>query len=495
VTLLDDHPTTATAAPVIRAAIYQRVSRLKDGKNDDPGEDERSVRQQRVANEKACARYGWIVAPEHRYEDPGLSASWFATKARADWQKVLAAIEGRQFDILVVWETSRASRDPEEWIPLLSECRRNGVMIYSTSEDELYDLSKASRWKELATAGIDNAYESERTAGRVKRGVEEHAELGQPYATVPYGYYRTYEMVPGKRKPVVTQHKHPEHAPVVEDIIKRVYRGESLMSIAQLLNDKGILSPRGAKWTMRTVRRIALNPAYIGLRSHNGSTTEGTWDALVDETVFYGAKRILTDPKRTTTRPRRAKWLASCIARCGVCNGWMAVLRRGTSRTVYQCRDRGCVWIEREQVDDYLIKLVIERLARPDGYRHLPDGADESAVEELRGQLAGLRAELDGYADDAAEGRIDRSFAARVVSKLNIKIAEVQRRIEQAITPPALVGLLAGDPGEDVRTRWNRAPVSAQREVLRLLFSEIMIAKGPGDVDERIAIDWRGVHD
>lgn len=80
-----------------------------------------------------------------------------------------------------------------------------------------------------------------------------------------------------------------------------------------------------------------------------------------------------------------------------------------------------------------------------------------------------MRAELDGYAENAANGAIDRSFAAKVVGKLNAKIEEVQRRIAAAVTPPAL----AGDPGEDVADRWNPAPISARREVLRLLTTSI----------------------
>jgi site-specific DNA recombinase len=486
-TLLLDHPATAT----LRAGTYERVSRIDDDATDQR-ERERSVEQQRAENGKACARYGWTLTDEHRYHDPGRSASRFATKAREDWQHVLAAVKARQFDVLVVWETSRASRDPEEWIPLLAECRRTGVKIYVTVEDELYDLSKARHWKILASAGIDNAFSSEETSMRVQRGVDDHAADGKPYATVPYGYHRTYEMVPGKRKPMVKQHKHPEHADVVEDLIKRVAGGESLKSIAQRLNDDGIPSPRGKKWTMRTVRRLALNQAYIGLRVHNGTTTPGTWDPIVEDPgVFYAAQRILTDPKRTTTRPGRAKWLASCIASCELCEGWMAVVRRGENRTVYQCRDRGHVWIERGELDAYLIKLVIERLSRPDAYPNLPGQADETAVVALRAEEAALRAELDAYADDAAEGRIDRVFAAKVAARQNTKITEVQRRIEAAVTPPALAGLLSGDPGEDVRTRWDRAPVSAQREVLRLLFTSIVVRKGPGEVEERVVVEGR----
>src|SRR5918998_635237 len=398
---------------VTTAALYGRVSQLKT----DGVDRERSVDQQQAENEKAAVRRGWTVTA--RYSDPGRSASRFARRARENWERVLAAIRAREFDVLVVWETSRASREAEEWLPLLGECRRSGIQIYVTSDDELYDLSKPKQWKTLATDGIHNAYTSEETSLRVKRDADASAEAGRPHGQVLYGYERIYDP---KTRELIEQRPHPEHAPVVADIITGVYKGESLMSIARRLNDAGIASPRGAKWTMRTVRRVALNQGYIGLRGHNGHTTRGIWPAIVDPAVFYGAKRILTDPKRTITRPGRAKWLASCIATCEVCGGWMAVIHRGGSRTVYQCRDVGHVRIERTAVDDYLTALVVERLSRPDAYSHLPDGADESAVAALRAGEAGLRAQLDGYVDDAAEGRIDRAFAAKVVSKLQDKI-------------------------------------------------------------------------
>lgn len=144
-----------TGRDTTTAALYGRVSQLKT----DGADRERSVDQQQAENERAVARRGWTVTA--RYSDPGRSASRFARKARENWERVVAAIRAREFDILVVWETSRASRDSEEWLPLLGECRRSGVRIYVTSDDELYDLSKPKQWKTLATDGIHNAYTSE----------------------------------------------------------------------------------------------------------------------------------------------------------------------------------------------------------------------------------------------------------------------------------------------------------------------------------------------
>ncbi len=146
------------------------------------------------------------------------------------------------------------------------------------------------------------------------------------------------------------------------------------------------------------------------------------------------------------------------------------------------------------ELDECLTKLVIERLSGPDAYPHLPGRQDEAAVVALRAEEAALRAELDGYVDDAAEGRIDRQFVAKVVAKLNTRIADAQRRIEQAITPPALTGLLPGDPDDpddNVRKRWDRASISAKREVLRLLFASIVVSKGTGEVGKRVAVEWR----
>lgn len=467
----------------LTAALYGRVSRVKADR--DRADRERSVDQQLADNEKACARRCWTVTA--RYADPGRSASRFATRARENWQHVCDAVKARAFDVLVLWETSRASRDPEEWIPLLAECRRAGIRIYVTADDELYDLTKPKHWRQLASDGIANAFSSEETSLRVKRDADASAEAGRPSGPVLFGYERIYDP---KTRELIEQRKHPENAPVVVDIIESVHRGESLKSIARRLNAAGIPSPRGSTWGPPAVRRTALNSGYIGLRGHNGHTTQGTWDKIVEPDVYYGARRILLDPKRTTSRPGRAKWLASCIATCELCGGWMAVVYRG-SRTVYQCRDRGHLWIERGDLDDYLTGLVIKKLSRPENYPHLSDGSEETAVVALRAEEAALRADLDGYVEDAAEGKIDRSFAAKVVAKLNTRIADAQRRIEAAVTPPALAGLLAGDPGEDVSTRWDRAPISAKRAVLRLLFASIVVAKGPGEVDERVAIEWR----
>ena len=111
---------------------------------------------------------------------------------------------------------------------------------YATADDELYDLTKPKHRKTLASDGIANAFSSEETSQRVKRDTDAQGELGRPLGHVPYGYKRIYV-----DKELIAQYKHPEHTPVIVDVIEIVYRGESLMSIARRLNDAGIPSSRG----------------------------------------------------------------------------------------------------------------------------------------------------------------------------------------------------------------------------------------------------------
>ncbi|MGH3755806.1 MAG: recombinase family protein [Pseudonocardiaceae bacterium] len=113
----------------VTAGTYERVSRVKDDRED----RERSVDQQQAENAKACQRYGLTITA--RYADPGRSASRFARCARENWQHVLEAVKARRFDVLVLWETSRASCDPEEWIPC---CPPRSVRM------------RASRWLRLS---------------------------------------------------------------------------------------------------------------------------------------------------------------------------------------------------------------------------------------------------------------------------------------------------------------------------------------------------------
>jgi DNA invertase Pin-like site-specific DNA recombinase len=87
-----------------------------------------------------------------------------------------------------MWDTSRASREPEDWFAFLRRCRVGGVLIYVTTEERTYNVTIARDWKTLADAGVDNAYESEKKSRDIKRGMDANAANGMPHGVRQFGF-------------------------------------------------------------------------------------------------------------------------------------------------------------------------------------------------------------------------------------------------------------------------------------------------------------------
>ena len=108
----------------VRAGVYQRVSRLATAQDRKEIERARSIEEQNKANQDDCDRNGWTITD--RYEDPGLSASRFATKDRPDYRRLLADIGVGKLDVVVLWESSRGNRELAGWAQFLTRAGRVG---------------------------------------------------------------------------------------------------------------------------------------------------------------------------------------------------------------------------------------------------------------------------------------------------------------------------------------------------------------------------------
>lgn len=444
--------------PQVRAAVYGRQSRNK----------EKSITEQITTGTAVITEEGWQHAGT--YSD-GTSASRNARTVRDDWQRVLGDIDAGLLDVLVLWESSRGDRTPETWFAFLSLCRTKGVRIHIVSHERTYDLKRARDWKTLAEEGVSNAYETELLSVRVRRGHAGAAASGRPsHGRAPYGYRRTYDPSNGE---LVGQEADPGTAPVVREIVARVARGEPISTIATDLNARDVSTLAAQRWYRQRVRDVASNVAYIGLRAYNGATFPGDWPPLVEPAIFWEAQRVLSDPKRVTTRPGRQKHLLSYLgtAPCGA--GLTAVRGR------YRCVDDGCVTIVQAETDDLVTRMVIGRLARPDAYKALRRAGAESDRDVIaaRREAAELTAKLNEWRLSAARHETTPASLAVIEADLTRQIRTAERKAEHAAIPPALRQIL--EPGADVRVRWDGAPLPARREVIRAL---AVIVIGPAAV-------------
>jgi hypothetical protein len=167
--------------------------------------------------------------------------------------------------------------------------------------------------------------------------------------------------------------------------------------------------------------------------------------------------------------------------KCNVCGSPISITH--VRRSQYRCSVNGCVRISKDDVDEVVRGAILAYLSREDFYQEWGVSSEGSPeVEQIAGELAQLRAELE-EAERTVPASIHEAKAfARLIEGLTASIAEKETRQRELTTPSALAGLI--EPGADVAARWKAAPVSARRKVAEILLSpeflgEVRITRSP----------------
>lgn len=426
-----------------RAVVYGRQSRNKA----------KSIAEQVTAGVEVADANSWTVAAT--YQD-GSSASRRARKTRDDWPRVLEDIAAGAVDILILWEASRGDRNLTTWSGMLDLCIKHGVSIYVIADERLYDPRKHTDWSTLANAGVTSAGESNLLSVRVLRGQGGAAKAGRPsHGRTPFGYVRRYDSSTGE---LVQQDPDPEAAPIIREIFDRIASGEAVSAIVDDFNARKLRTSGAQKWYRVRVRDLALNPAYLGQRVYNGSTTKGIWPALVKPAKFYAVQRILNDPKRVTTKPGKQVHLLSYLAVCHLCGADLCAVRGR-----YRCQAKGCVTIVQADMDAFVTAMVLARLEQPDVYeqlRKLGEHADREVVD-AENEIARLNGKLAVWRKSAANDETTPESLAVIEADLTRQIRALEHKARLGSIPPELRQIVGTDA--DVRSRWEAAPLPAKR--------------------------------
>jgi site-specific DNA recombinase len=468
----------------LRVGLYCRVSRDKD----DPGDKGKSPDDQEAAGRAWAARVGAVVVEPTYKEKDSRSASRFATKEREEFTRLLADIEAGKLDIIWFWELSRSQRRLDVFADLRDLCRKWGVLL--AIGDRVHDPDDYADMLGPSVLSVMGELESEQTSKRVTRGKKSYAHQGNRAGRVPYGYRPVYDPQTGKSvrdEPDWLDGDNPaENSPaaVVIEIYDRLLAGESLTKIRQDLNRRGIRSRTGAQWYNQTIRNMVLSPTYAGLRVHQRDqhdTLEKAilpgdipvkWPPLVDLDKFWAVYRLLTDPVRKTTRPGRGIHLLSSIARCGECGG--KLVRRGRDgggrhhpREQYFCRDHACAGIDKELLDGYVTERIVGWLSDPDVAASLQPAGDSATAQLARADADRARAELEEWRQLAERGEVTPVTFARVEKAALERIAEAERRIQEAAMPT----VLAGNLGPQAQAGWDALDVTVRRQIVTAVAS------------------------
>jgi DNA invertase Pin-like site-specific DNA recombinase len=446
-------------------------------------------------------------------------------------------------DELGVWEISRSTRDRAVWAALIGACidadvdlAVNGKVHDPADPDDgfVLDLGAALAVRE---AGV--------ISKRTRRGKAARAAAGHPAGYVPYGYKRIIDPDTGR---TIGRERHPEQAPIVQEIVRRLLArepadaiakdltrrgiptgvgerwlgrhlrsvilrcpdnplsaeiarrlaaGEPPKTIAADLNERSIPKPIPSAWRGGNLRTLAARPTYAGLRVHQGRVLDGvkgTWPPIITEAEHRQLVAMLADPERDKFRNSTAvRHLGTGIFRCGRdgCTGRMRVLQQPTRAPAYCCRDCHKVSRGQAEVDQLVETLMWRRLAQPDVLELLARAAqDDAEAEQAVAEVIRLRAKLaaarQAWDDDLLTLEEYHDMKARTEPKI--------RAAEERARPRALPAALYAVAGPDAMRKWQALDVKDKRAIVAALVDVTILPAGRGHWrfdPEKVVIRWR----
>jgi site-specific DNA recombinase len=438
----------------MKTVTYARFS--SDAQNASSIEDQERNCLRRAETE------GWQVIA--RYADAAMTGS---NNLRPDYLRMLADAKAKAFDVLIVDDLSRLTRDSVEQERTIRALEFAGVRLLAVSDG--YDSTSKARKIQRMSKGMMNEMFLDDLSERVHRGSTGKALKGFWNGGRPYGYKLRQVTDPSRLDPYGAPARigtrlevDAAQGKVVAEIFHAfAVEGLSLIDIAARLNARGEPSAgstwrrvtrRNTGWMSSSVRNVLRNPLYTGKQRWNTrrflkepetgrdrarKRPESEWvvnqiEALriVSDTTFdQAAARFHSmssdDPRlKTGGRP---KHLLSGQLKCSVCGANYVLV----DRTKYACAShwngRACANRVRVRKDALEAKII-----KP---------LDTKALEPRRVAMA-VRWMKEEYARRCAAARSRTTAAPLELADLDARLARLKAGVAD-LEPDELAAAVA----------------------------------------------------
>ncbi len=448
-----------------RAAIYARCSAQRQA------EKELSIPAQLDACRAQAKQRGWEVVAE--FVDEAESAR---TADRPQFQEMVSAARAkpRAFEHILVWKFSRFSRSREDSVLYKAMLRRAGVTIISLNEP--VDDSAAGRMMAGITEVVDEFY-SENLSEDTRRGMRKNASLGfRNGGATPLGYRN--KRTGSEASPKITLEPDPVWAPVVQRMFQLALGGQGGRAIAAALDDEGLRSKRGKRFSTQTVLHILRNEVYVGVyiwgarrvgrnahREADPIRIEDAHPPLASREDFDRVQALLAQRTRKRVHPRRlaSNYLLSGLIHCAHCGSpFIGHPAKGGTVHYYGCQRKmktGAKSCEAKLLNQVECeRVVIERLRElvltPEHIAELvrlvsadlDDGREQAGreLDALRTQQAEAQQRLDRLYAALEDGTLELQDLAPRIRKWRTRRDELVTQREELTAkaeapPPVLV--------------------------------------------------------
>src|SRR5882757_3241493 len=280
----------------LRCAIYTR-------KSTEHGLDQEfnSLDAQREACEayiKSQASLGWKALPQH-YDDPAYSGG---NLDRPALKKLLADIEARRIDVVVVYKIDRLTRSLADFARLVEAFDAKSISFVAVTQkfNTTTSMGRLTLNVLLSFAQFERELSSERVRDKIAASRRKGKWTG---GTVPLGY-------DAKDKKLIINKTEAE---TVRTIFRLYLELQSFSKLVADLDGRGIVTKRrktkvakynGAiPFTYGPLAYFLKNRVYLGEVHHGGKWFKGEHAAIVDRPTFDRVQQLLA----TKAQGRKAK--------------------------------------------------------------------------------------------------------------------------------------------------------------------------------------------
>ena len=290
------------------------------------------------------------------YQDAAVTGKASGDAKREGFKKLLEDWDRGAFDVLIVDEFSRLSRDALTQAQIIRRLESNQRVRMLSANGT--DTAKPNWQLPLGLEGIVSQQAGRDTRHRVVRGMLGQLERGYMIASPALGYSLKREFDAAGNHIGTHWEIHENDAAVVREVFERRAQGETMHAIARDLNERGIATcsgtVRSAKakyWRPSRIRNLLSNRVYKGEFVWNGSTTARSRAAKagyeVEEQVFERPQlRIVSDEtwercnRKTISRSGYGggRHALAGLINCGCCDSILAVTSQRRCRSIYCSR-------------------------------------------------------------------------------------------------------------------------------------------------------------
>jgi DNA invertase Pin-like site-specific DNA recombinase len=450
---------------------------------------------------------------------------------RPGYLEMLSAAHDKAFDILLVDDLGRMTRDNIETLTAIRQLKFLGIQVIGVSDG--IDTSREGHKIEIALRGLMNEAYVDELAKKTHRGMMGQALNGLSTGAKIYGY-KSIPAGDGQKR-IIDE----DQANWVRYIFERFSEGASTRQIVKELFEKGVPPPRGGKWTHSAIHSkfqnlyslgIVSNSIYIGKHVWNRTASaknpmtgktksvprpKEDWvhtdcpelRIIDDETWARCEARIAATNLNTEAQKARgkksgggvSKYLFSGLLRCGVCGERFTLSTRisygCSSHLVYgntACSNN--LTIKRSTLEKVLLSNIKQELLSEEAYRSFESEARALLKNEcpdatpIKKKMSEAQKEVDNLMAAIKAGIITLSTkSALVAAEQQVVEAEKELKTFDEYQPTQILPRARGIFTELVTTLEKIGDVSAAREALRKLIGHVVLKPENGLLTAEIA--------